>query len=98
MNAETKNALLVFAEELGEVQKEVFKAIRFGLDDTNPVTNISNTKAIIDELNDVAGCLEKLKELGVLPPLTSLIAPSKVKKKIAKIDKYFEYTQQLGID
>jgi NTP pyrophosphatase (non-canonical NTP hydrolase) len=90
-----KYALLVLAEELGELQKEVFKAIRFGLDDVNPDTNIKNIEAIKKEYADVMGSIKYLKKLGI-PKDTFKADKRLVKSKVAKIQRFYTYSKVMG--
>ena len=57
--------LTCLAEECIEVAKEVHKALRFGLDDTNPATKQTNAEAIRNELTDIVAVLEELKRADV---------------------------------
>lgn len=101
---EEQNALKIFEEELGEVaielqktavsilelQQQVSKAIRFGIDEQRDLPT-SNRERIEAEWNDLLGSLEYLSQLGInLNPNLDAIT-----KKIAKIEKYTEYSKEL---
>lgn len=90
--------LTVFAEELGELatellelQKQIFKAQRFGIDEQRdlPTTNRQRIEA---EWSDLLGSMVKLKSVGInlMPDLDAIAL------KVAKIDQYTVYAEQLG--
>jgi hypothetical protein len=97
MNIE-QNALVIVAEEIGELalellllQKHLHKAIRFGLNEQRDLPT-SNKERIEAEWNDLLGSIEKLKDIGfVLIPDMQAIA-----KKMEKIEKYNQYSEDLG--
>ncbi len=91
-------ALKVFEEELGELaieilqlQQNVSKAIRFGINEQRDLPT-SNKERIEAEWNDLLGSLRNLAKAGIdLKPNVAAIH-----KKMAKIEKYNGYSQQLG--
>ncbi|MES2636340.1 MAG: hypothetical protein V4605_03370 [Pseudomonadota bacterium] len=93
-----QNAMVVFAEELGEValelldmQKQVFKAIRFGIDEQRDLPT-SNRERIESEWQDLLGSMLHLETHGInLMPNSAAI-----ENKINKIEKYAEYSKSLG--
>lgn len=95
---EDQNALVVFAEELGEVaiellqlQNQVSKAIRFGIDEQRDLPT-SNRERINAEWNDLLGTVEVLAKRGIeLKPDIAAIA-----NKIAKVEKYTQCSVELG--
>lgn len=98
MMDEQQNALKVFEEELGELaieilnlQHEVSKAIRFGIDEQRDLLT-SNRERIEAEWNDLLGSLENLSKIGLtlMPNLDAVAA------KIAKIERYTDYSKDLG--
>jgi len=112
MNQKIKYGLLVLAEELGEMQKEVIKAIRFGLDSTDPKTGVTNYTAMVEEFNDIIGTLEFLsittaevtyetkKSTPATPIATNLVSKinwDSVYRKVDKIEHYFKYSEQRGL-
>lgn len=94
---EDQNALLIFAEELAEVavellllQKQVSKAIRFGIDEQRDLPT-SNRQRIESEWNDLLGAVEVLASRGInLQPDVKAIA-----SKVEKIRRYTEYSRHL---
>lgn len=93
-----EHLMTVFAEELGELateildlQKQVFKALRFGIDEQRDLPT-SNRERIQSEWNDLLGCIDKLKEVGIeLYPDAEAIEAKKT-----KIDKYCQYAKEQG--
>ncbi|MBX9848732.1 MAG: hypothetical protein K2X64_05520 [Rhodocyclaceae bacterium] len=93
-----ENALVIFAEELGEVatelldlQKQLFKALRFGIDEQRDLPT-SNRQRMNAEWNDLLAAVEKLRKHGIhLSPDLDAIC-----RKLDKIDKYNAYAESLG--
>lgn len=95
---EDQNALVIFSEELGEVaceflalQNQVFKAIRFGIDEQRDLPT-SNRDRITAEWNDLLGSIQVLATRGIdLKPDIEAIT-----KKVEKIERYTAYSKELG--
>lgn len=93
-----EHLMTVFAEELGEVamellelQKQIFKAQRFGIDEQRDLPT-SNRERIEAEWQDLLGSVEKLRDVGIcLQPDIAAIAA-----KMAKVERYCEYAKSLG--
>lgn len=77
-------------EELSEVTKEICKAQRFGLHDTNPTTGITNSEAIQEELLDVIYIAERL---GYTINMSSF----EFSKRHEKYQKWYGYSKEQGI-
>jgi len=93
-----EHLLTVFAEELGEVaiellelQKQIFKAQRFGIDEQRDLPT-SNRQRIEAEWQDVLGSMEKLRDAGInlTPDIKAITA------KMNKVEKYCNYAKELG--
>ena len=90
---EKEYLLTCLAEECIEVAKEVHKALRFGLDDTNPATKQTNAEAIKNELTDIVAVLEELKRVGVL--LAPYSKDSEYyNQKIERLAEWFKYSRE----
>jgi len=93
-----EHLMTVFAEELGEVamellelQKQIFKAQRFGIDEQRDIPT-SNRERIEAEWQDLLGSVEKLREVGIyLQPDIAAIAA-----KMEKVERYCDYAKSLG--
>lgn len=95
---EDQNALVVFAEECGEVaiellllQKQLMKAIRFGIDEQRDLPT-SNRERIESEWNDLLGTIKVLEKRGIdlKPNIAQIVA------KVDKVEKYTAYSKSLG--
>lgn len=95
---EQEHLLVVFHEELGELaiellslQKQVSKALRFGIDEQRDLPT-SNRERIEAEWNDLLGSIQKLRKAGIdlKPDLEAIEA------KMSKIDNYCSYARELG--
>ena len=82
--------LIKLNEELSEVQKEVCKALRFGLDDINPKTKEANKDAIQRELIDVF-------VIASLFGFNCGIEVGEASKRIQKYNKWCNYSKTKGI-
>ena len=95
---EQQNALVVFKEELGELaieilnlQQQVSKALRFGIDEQRDLPT-SNRERIEAEWNDLLGSLEFLRKNGIdLRPNMAAVL-----RKMEKVDTYTKYSKELG--
>lgn len=93
-----EHLMTVFAEELGEVamelldlQKLIFKAQRFGIDEQRDLPT-SNRQRIEAEWQDLLGAVEKLREVGIeLKPDVAAISA-----KMEKVERYCGYAESLG--
>ena len=94
MNKE-EHLLVCLSEECAEVQQAVSKALRFGLDDCRPRSNISNLEDIAKEVNHVHAVVELLIEnLGV--PFTEFCKRKEIAEKKDKVKKFMEYAKKRG--
>jgi len=89
-----QNYLLVcLLEECAEVQKAITKTLRFGLEDTKPNTNTTNKELIEDELSDIQGIIELLKEECGVEIKTSI---NTILEKKKRVRRYMDYSRKSG--
>ena len=93
---ENEHLLLCLNEECVEIAKDVDKALRFGLDDINPLnpTGPSNKGLIIDELNDLMAVVDILIERNILPHWWQSQHQQTAKR--AKVLKHLEIARAKG--
>ena len=87
--------LVCLMEECAEVQQVAAKALRFGLDNHHPVSDLTNTTRLMEELAHIEAIRTMLTVDGFLPDLTE----TNVSESMAKIDrviKYMELSKDLG--
>jgi hypothetical protein len=84
--------LLCLAEELSELSKEIFKTLRFGMDDLHPRTGVSNREKMAEETHDVRTLLQLCVDRGLLPPWD----PTAEAIKAHKVHRYLEVSRNLG--
>ena len=92
---ETQLLLIHLLEELSEAQKEITKALRFGLDDINPETHEKNAEAIVRELSDIQILLDELYSKNILDKEEQTERQKQRKQK--KNEKWIEYSRLKGI-
>lgn len=90
----TEHLLTCLLEECSEVSKNISKALRFGLQDSDPNgAPIVNAKTISLELTDLIGVAEMCLDKGIIPPYDNPIG--KQQKKL-KVKKYMQYARKKG--
>lgn len=91
-----EHLLTCLNEEAVEIALDVDKALRFGLDDRNPLDRTSNTnrERIIAELNDLLGVVSLLVDSGIIPK--NWESPSAQSKKVQKILSFMNYARKTG--
>jgi len=90
MNNETREILLILAEESSEVIKEVSKIMRFGPDQCKPGSNETNIQALEQELGDLQAMIELLLDNNIGVTTTGLDQAKK--KKFKKLKKWSNLT------
>lgn len=95
MEPETRYLLACLAEECAEVTQRVMKALRFGLNETQPGQEFDNLDRLYVELVDLIAMLELLNERCVLKEAPADYAEAIALKK-AKVLKYMEYARSVG--
>ena len=93
-----EHAMTVFAEECGELaveflalQKNIHKAIRFGIDEQRDLPT-SNRERIESEWQDLLGSMEHLQSRGIsIEPDAQAI-----QAKLKKIERYCVYAETKG--
>ena len=90
MNNETREILLILAEESSEVIKEVSKIMRFGPDQCKPGTDETNIQALEQELGDLQAMIELLLDNNI--GITTAGLDEAKKKKFKKLKKWSNLT------
>lgn len=85
--------LSVVEEECNEIAQRATKAQRFGLAEIQPGQELTNKERLIQEFNDLLGTLELL--FG--RPFIHCVRPSMIEAKKAKVQKFMEYSRELGM-
>jgi len=85
--------LTVVGEECSEVQQRCSKAIRFGMKEIQRDQPLNNSERILLEFNDLVATIELL--YGI--PIYMLIDKDQTEAKKEKIEKYINYSAELGI-
>ena len=85
--------IIKLGEECNEVAQRVTKALTFGLEEIQTGQDESNRERIMGEVNDLLGILKMLQDEGFLPEADK----QKINAKKDKVEKYYKYSQLLGI-
>lgn len=86
----TEHLLIILAEECNEVAQRCSKALRFGLYEKQPGQDKTNAYRIIEELSDLSGVWQMLRDQERLPS----IDPSLSDAKKAKVESFLNYSLQ----
>lgn len=86
-----EHLLVIMMEECAELQKELSKALRFGIDEQRDLPT-SNYERICAEFSDFEGVRELLKREG--KPIVADV--NQIFRKIDKVEKYLEYSKECG--
>lgn len=94
---QTEYLLACLSEECSEVQKNVGKALRFGLDDMDPNTKIgTNAELILEEFYHICAVMELLQENGIIKKQSGYWQKEMKKDKIERVKKFMGYSKQKG--
>jgi hypothetical protein len=86
-----EHLLVIMSEECAEVQQDIAKALRFGLDEGRDISG-TNEQRIRKEFNQLIAMVEMLEKEGVdLSPDHA----ARLNKK-QKVEKYLEYSKECG--
>ena len=89
----TEMLLVQLAEECAEVQQQVCKALRFGLDEIRPQdSDETNSESITRELEDLEGIVHMLQIANAV----GYFKKENIDKKIEKVEKYLKYSHSVG--
>jgi hypothetical protein len=85
--------LIKLMEECAEVQQACSKALRFGLDNSCPVSGMTNRLHIEDEVTDMACVVAAMEAMSILPIATT---EKQVTAKSLRIMEYMDISRGLG--
>jgi hypothetical protein len=85
------------AEEAGEIVVAAMKCQEFGVDDVNVLKRDdpnypNNAEILAREIDDLIGVREIMEREGLIRP----VSRERVAAKIAKVEKWMEYSRQKG--
>lgn len=86
--------LTKLAEESSEVAQIALKTQQFGLEEQHPKLEFTNRQRIHQELDDLFAIVDMLNSEFFFEYLPNLEA---LDKKIMKVNKYYEYSKNLGL-
>lgn len=87
--------LLKLAEECSEVAQRALKQMQFGKNEIQKDQALTNSMRLRAELNDLLSVIKILEEMSEIPHAYDL--DEYITKKRAKLEKYLEYSRELGL-
>lgn len=92
-----ENMMVVANEECAEVQKEISKALRFGIDNHHPdEPNITNGERILKEFHQLRAVMDMLVIHRIIPALPEEQIHQVYRDKIEAIEKWGKYSEEIG--
>ena len=92
-----ENLLVVALEECSEVQKEISKALRFGIDNCPPdEPNITNGELILKEYYQLCAVMDMILEQGIITDLPELKKHKIYTNKKIAVKKWEDYSRTVG--
>jgi NTP pyrophosphatase (non-canonical NTP hydrolase) len=88
-----EHLLTILAEECSEVAQRVSKALRFGVGEIQPGQPLTNAERIEEEMSDLIGVWNMLRDEGVVRPLEYLLTVGKKRK----VEKYLAFSAGRGL-
>lgn len=91
----TEHLLTLASEECSEVQQNVSKTLRFGLDEIKADLTITNAERVCYEMRDLISIFKMLEAEGAIPD-TWFPTDEEHETKRAKVEKYIAVSMELG--
>lgn len=92
---------LKLMEECAEVQQRVSKLIQFGINEVEPGQSADNLSRLRLEIFDLLAVLQIIEDMNLMPFVSEGIRREELeahtKAKRAKIQKFLDYSIQLGM-
>ena len=90
MNEDTREIILILAEECSEVIKEISKVMRFGPDQCKPGKERTNIQVLEEELGDLACMISLMVESGLVQESNIQLAAERKRMKLEKWSSIFK--------
>lgn len=91
-----ENLLITISEECAEIQQATSKALRFGLENHHPKSNITNAKQIMNEYYQLSALIMHLQDYDILPTLSDSEIEEIMQSKIKNVAKWQEVSFREG--
>lgn len=93
-----ENLLIIAMEECAEIQREISKVLRFGVDNHHPdEPDIDNGERVLREYYQLQAVMTELIARRVIMPISGREKSRIVFAKREAIDKWENYSKDLGI-
>lgn len=93
-----ENLLIIAMEECAEIQQEISKALRFGVDSHHPdEPDIDNGERVLREYYQLKMVMNELMARRIIPPISEREQTQIMFAKRDSIEKWEEYSKDLGI-
>lgn len=94
----SENLLIIAAEECAEIQQEIAKALRFGLQNHHPEKpELTNEKRIMQEFEQLCAVMDMLAEEGIIHPLSDEERDAVHKEKVRAVKSWELYSKRIGV-
>ena len=90
-----EHLLVCLNEECSEIQKEISKALRFGLNDKWN-GDLSTAEKLIHECYDFFAVFRMLIDAGIIPNTMPHVEAGLIKRKKERVLEYMEYARNRG--
>lgn len=92
-----ENLMVVAFEECAEIQQEISKALRFGVENHHPdMPNITNGERILREFHQLRAVMDMLVIQRIIPPLSEAEQSQIYRDKVESVEKWEQYSKDIG--
>lgn len=92
-----ENLMVIAMEECAEIQQEISKALRFGVDNHHPnEPDITNGERILKEFHQLRAVMDMLIINRIIQPISESKQNEIYKDKVSAVEGWQEYSQEIG--
>lgn len=92
-----ENLMVIAMEECAEIQQEISKALRFGVDNHHPnEPNITNGERILKEFHQLRAVMDMLIINRIIQPISESKQSEIYRDKVSAVEGWQEYSQEIG--
>lgn len=92
-----ENLMVIAMEECAEIQQEISKALRFGVDNHHPnEPDITNGERILKEFHQLRAVMDMLIINRIIQPISESKQSEIYRDKVSAVEGWQEYSQEIG--